>query len=91
MQRRPRDTRAGIFTRPLVVLLMVGGPWSTLVNIGLFTWLLRAGRPVAEATAMTFSFGWTDWAPPAAPAFTIVPALEAVKRMERRGYVGELR
>jgi Ca2+-transporting ATPase len=54
MRRSPRDPRAGIFTRPLVVLLMAGGLWSALVNIGLFTWLLRTGRPVQEAMAMTF-------------------------------------
>jgi Ca2+-transporting ATPase len=54
MRRHPRDPRAGIFTRPLVVLLMVGGLWSALVNIGLFTWLLRAGRSLQEAMAMTF-------------------------------------
>lgn len=145
MQRRPRDPRAGIFTRPLVVLLMVGGLWSALVNIGLFTWLLRSGRPLADAMAMTFvsliliqffkaynyrsdrisvlrrpfanrwlnlavawelvllavvvyvpflqapfgtfSFGWTDWALPAALAFTIVPVLEAMKWLVRRGYL----
>jgi Ca2+-transporting ATPase len=145
MQRRPRDPRAGIFTRPLVVLLMVGGLWSALVNIGLFTWLLRSGRPLAEAMAMTFvsliliqffkaynyrsdrisvlrrpfanrwlnlavawelvllavvvyvpflqppfgtfSFAWTDWALPAALAFTIVPVLEAMKWLVRRRYL----
>jgi Ca2+-transporting ATPase len=148
MRRRPRDPRSGIFTRPLVVLLMVGGVWSALVNIGLFTWLLRSGRPLAEAMALTFvslvliqffkaynyrsdrfsvlrrpfanrwlnlaivwelallalvvyvpfvqepfgtfDFGWRDWALPAGLAATIVPVLEAVKWMERHGYVGEL-
>jgi Ca2+-transporting ATPase len=54
MQRRPRDPRAGIFTRSLVILLVAGGLWSALVNIGLFTWLLRSGRPLPEAMAMTF-------------------------------------
>jgi Ca2+-transporting ATPase len=54
MRRHPRDPRAGLFTRPLLVLLMVGGLWSALVNIGLFTWLLRAGRSLQEAMAMTF-------------------------------------
>jgi len=54
MQRRPRDPRAGIFTRPLVALLLVGGFWSALVNLSLFTWLLRSGRPLDEAMAMTF-------------------------------------
>jgi Ca2+-transporting ATPase len=148
MRRRPRDPRSGIFTRPLVVLLMVGGVWSALVNIGLFTGLLRSGRPLAEAMALTFvslvliqffkaynyrsdrfsvlrrpfanrwlnlaivwelallalvvyvpfvqepfgtfDFGWRDWALPAGLAATIVPVLEAVKWMERHGYVGEL-
>src|SRR5690606_29299276 len=52
MHRRPRDPRAGIFTRPLVVLLMAGGLWSAFVNIGLFVWLLRSGRPLTEAMAM---------------------------------------
>ena len=54
MQRRPRDPRAGIFTRPLVVLLLTGGFWSAVVNLSLFTWLLNSGRPVGEAVAMTF-------------------------------------
>ncbi len=54
MHRRPRDPRAGIFTRPLVVLLMAGGLWSAFVNIGLFVWLLRSGRPLTEAMAMAF-------------------------------------
>lgn len=55
MRRKPRDPRAGVFTRPMVVLMLVGGIWSSLVNLGLFTWLLRNGRPLAEAMAMTFT------------------------------------
>ena len=54
MQRKPRNPRAGIFTRPLLVLLLTGGVWSAFVNISLFTWLLRSGRPVHEAASMTF-------------------------------------
>ncbi len=149
MRRRPRDPRAGIFSRPVVVLLVTGGLWSALANISLFAWLLRAGRPQAEAMAMTFvslvliqffkaynyrsdrysvlrrpftnrwlnlavvwelvllalviyipalhrpfgtfSFGWQEWAIPAALAFTVVPVLEVVKWLERRGTFGELR
>jgi Ca2+-transporting ATPase len=55
MRRHPRDPRAGVFTRPLVVLLLTGGFWSALVNISLFGWLLRSGRPLPEAMAMTFA------------------------------------
>ena len=54
MQRKPRNPRAGIFTRPLIVLLLTGGIWSAIVNVSLFTWLLRSGRPLHEAMAITF-------------------------------------
>ena len=54
MRRPPRDPRAGIFTRPVLTLMMLGGAWSMLVNIGLFAWALASGRGVAEAVTMTF-------------------------------------
>jgi Ca2+-transporting ATPase len=54
MQRRPRDPRTGIFTRPVVLLMAAGGVWSTLVNFGLFAWSLKSGRSHAEAMTMTF-------------------------------------
>jgi Ca2+-transporting ATPase len=54
MRRQPRDPRAGVFTPPIVAILLAGGLWSALVNVGLFTWVLRSGRPLAEAMALTF-------------------------------------
>jgi P-type Ca2+ transporter type 2C len=148
MRRKPRDPRAGVFTRPLLVLLLAGGFWSALVNLGLFTWLLRSGRPLPQAMAMTFlslvliqffkaynyrsdrfsvlrrpfanrwlnlailwelgllglivylpflqrpfgtfDLGWTDWALTVGLAFSVVPVLEFVKWLERRGALGEL-
>ena len=54
MQRPPRDPRTGIFEPRVVALMLVGGAWSMLVNVGLFAWLLHSGRPLAEAMAMTF-------------------------------------
>jgi Ca2+-transporting ATPase len=54
MQRAPRNRLTGVFNRPLVLLLLVGGVWSAIVNLGLFTWLLRNGRPLSDAMAMTF-------------------------------------
>ncbi|HZM96357.1 MAG TPA: cation-translocating P-type ATPase [Vicinamibacterales bacterium] len=148
MQRRPRDSRVGIFTRPVVVMLLAGGLWSAIVNATLFTWLLRAGRPLTEVMAMTFvslvliqffnayncrsdrhsifrrpfanrwlnlavmwemvlllvimyvpffqrafgtfAFTLSDWALTAALAFSIVPVLELMKWMARRGWFGEL-
>jgi len=54
MQRPPRDPHAGIFGPRVVALMLVGGAWSMLVNIGLFAWSLHSGRPLAEAMSMTF-------------------------------------
>jgi Ca2+-transporting ATPase len=54
MHRPPRDPRRGIFTRPVVVLMLAGGLWSTVVNLGLFTWALHSGRGVKEAMTMIF-------------------------------------
>ena len=54
MRRKPGNPRKGIFTRPVVTLMMVGGVWSMLVNLSLFAWALNSGRSVAEAMTMTF-------------------------------------
>jgi P-type Ca2+ transporter type 2C len=54
MQRRPRNPRTGIFTRPVVALMTAGGVWSTIVNLGLFVWARQSGRSIEEAMTMTF-------------------------------------
>ena len=148
MQRKPRDPRVGVFTRPLVILLLSGGFWSAFVNLSLFTWLLRSGRPLEHAMALTFvslvliqffkaynyrsdrlsvlrrpfanrwlnaAIAWellllaviiytpflqgpfgtyslsiNDWLIAAVLAFTVVPVLETVKWIERRGWLGQL-
>ena len=54
MKRKPRNPRTGIFTRPVVTLMLAGGLWSTMVNLVLFTWSLNSGRSHAEAMTMTF-------------------------------------
>jgi Ca2+-transporting ATPase len=54
MRRRPRNPRTGIFTRPVITLMTVGGLWSALVNLGLFAWALNSGRSIEEAMTMTF-------------------------------------
>jgi Ca2+-transporting ATPase len=54
MRRKPRNPRTGIFTRPVVTLMVVGGVWSALVNLGLFAWARNSGRSDAEAMTMTF-------------------------------------
>ncbi|MCJ7612640.1 MAG: HAD-IC family P-type ATPase, partial [Candidatus Aminicenantes bacterium] len=54
MRRKPRNPRTGIFTRPGIILMAVGGLWSTIVNLGLFAWARSSGRSDAEAMTMTF-------------------------------------
>ncbi len=54
MQRPPRNQREGIFTRPVITLMVAGGAWSTFVNILLFAWMLGSGRCIEEAMTMTF-------------------------------------
>jgi Ca2+-transporting ATPase len=54
MDRPPRDPRRGIFTPPVIFLMIVGGLWSTAINLALFLWALHSGRGTAEATTMTF-------------------------------------
>jgi Ca2+-transporting ATPase len=54
MERPPRDARSGIFTRPVVTLMIIGGLWSTAANLTLFTWALQTGRTVTEAMSMAF-------------------------------------
>jgi Ca2+-transporting ATPase len=54
MSRKPRAARGDILTRPVVVLMLIGGLWSAAVNLALFAWELHSGRGAAQAMAMTF-------------------------------------
>jgi len=54
MRRAPRDPRAGIFTRPVVILMAMGGIWLAIVNLIMFIWALNSGRSPEEARTMTF-------------------------------------
>ena len=54
MHRPPRNRRTGIFTRPVIILMLVGGLWSMTVNLVLFHWLLYCGRSLREAMATIF-------------------------------------
>ncbi len=55
MRRRPRPRGAGIFTRPMILLMLVGGVWSALVNLAVFVWALRSGRDMVDAMTLTFA------------------------------------
>jgi Ca2+-transporting ATPase len=55
MQRPPRSRESGIFTRPVITLIVVGGIASALITLGHFTWALSADIVLAEAMTMTFA------------------------------------
>lgn len=55
MRQKPRDPRAGMFTKPVVTLMFAGGLWSMLVNLGLFCWALNQQHQTTEM-AMTVVF-----------------------------------
>jgi Ca2+-transporting ATPase len=55
MRRPPRRRGEGIFTKRVVFLIVVGGTWSALVTLGLFSWALSTERTLAEAMTMTFA------------------------------------
>lgn len=54
MKSMPRDSREGIFTRPVIFLTLVGGIWSTLINLSLFIWALESERSIEQAMTLTF-------------------------------------
>jgi Ca2+-transporting ATPase len=54
MKRRPNDPKQGIFSRPVLALMLAGGIWSTVVNLALFEWARTSGRSISEAMTMTF-------------------------------------
>ena len=54
MKQKPRDSRKGIFTRPLVTLMSIGGLWSTIVNLTVFLGALKLDMGLEKATTLTF-------------------------------------
>jgi Ca2+-transporting ATPase len=54
MANKPRKAGSGIFSKPVVWLILAGGLWSTVINLSLFAWASRSGRGLTEAMAMTF-------------------------------------
>jgi Ca2+-transporting ATPase len=54
MRRAPRNPRSGIFSRPVVVLMAVGGIWSAAANLGLFIWARARSFPADECMTLVF-------------------------------------
>jgi P-type Ca2+ transporter type 2C len=55
MEKRPRDRAAGIFTLPVVALILIGGAWSAAVNTTLFGWALSTDRTTEDAITLVFA------------------------------------
>jgi len=55
MRQKPRDPKRGIFSFPVVLLMLAGGIWSTLVNLSVFVWALQSGGELSKAMTMTFA------------------------------------
>jgi Ca2+-transporting ATPase len=55
MKRKPRQRNQSIFTRPVLILMVVGGVWSALVNLAMFKGALDAGRSLEQAQAFCFA------------------------------------
>ncbi|MDI6815118.1 MAG: cation-translocating P-type ATPase, partial [Dehalococcoidales bacterium] len=54
MEQKPRPRGQGIFTKPVVILMLIGGIWSMVVNLGIFKWALDVGRGMIEAQCLCF-------------------------------------
>lgn len=54
MQRPPRRTKTGIFSRPVTTFIGGVGLWTALATLAVFLWALQSGRTVTEAQCLTF-------------------------------------
>jgi Ca2+-transporting ATPase len=54
MRRPPRNARGGVFTRPVVVLMVAGGVWSAVLNTGLFLWGRSQSLAVEQCMTLVF-------------------------------------
>ncbi|HPS59427.1 MAG TPA: cation-translocating P-type ATPase [Spirochaetota bacterium] len=55
MKRHPRKINKGIFSRPVILLIVAGGLWSTLVNTSLYFWAMHTGRSTSEIMTIVFA------------------------------------
>lgn len=54
MKRQPRPRNESIFTRPVLGLITIGGVWSMVINVAIFTWAIRSGKSLIEAQGLVF-------------------------------------
>ncbi len=54
MRQKPRPRHQGVFTKPVVILMIIGGVWSATVNLAVFKWALDMGKSMVEAQCFCF-------------------------------------
>lgn len=54
MRRHPRQLKGGLFSRSLISLMVIGGAWSTGINISLFVWARHSGRGPVQTMTLVF-------------------------------------
>ncbi|MEE9585308.1 MAG: cation transporting ATPase C-terminal domain-containing protein, partial [Nitrososphaerales archaeon] len=54
MKRPPRDPNKSIFSGAVGRLIVAGGVWSAMANLGVFVWALDAGKSIEEARTIVF-------------------------------------
>jgi len=54
MRQKPRDPKQSIFTRPVIILMCIGGVWSAGVTLWIFIWALNLSGGLLEAQSMVF-------------------------------------
>jgi Ca2+-transporting ATPase len=54
MKKRPRPRRQSIFSRNVLIYMLLAGIWTAAVALGVFVWAVNTGRPITEAQSITF-------------------------------------
>jgi Ca2+-transporting ATPase len=54
MRRPPRPRGQGIFTLPVIWLMILGGIWTFVTTLGVFVWALNSDRSMLEAQSLCF-------------------------------------
>ncbi len=54
MERKPRPRGQGVFTKSVVILMLIGGVWIGGVTLWSFQWALDIGRSLTEAQGVCF-------------------------------------
>jgi Ca2+-transporting ATPase len=54
MCRKPRPRSQSIFTRNVMIYLLIAGVWTAAVSLAVFLWAVKTGRPINEAQSLCF-------------------------------------